>query len=53
MGIKIWVDSDLIVDHLGKNMLVNDKTFYTYNEQQQFLEEQRLKNNNKLDEKRK
>ena len=44
MGIKIFADTDLIIDHIGRTMLVNDRTFNTYNMQQQQIEEQRLKN---------
>lgn len=35
MGIKIFVDSDIIIKHLGNRQIVSDETFFNYVKQQQ------------------
>jgi len=49
-GIDIFVDSNMIVDHLGRRLKVNDQTYLSYTKQQEALKEMRLqkgRNNNK------
>lgn len=43
MGIKIWVDSDLVIDHLGRRLKVNDQTYLSYTRQQEALKQARIK----------
>jgi GT2 family glycosyltransferase len=33
-GIDIYCDTDLILDHIGENLIVNQETFYTFNPQE-------------------
>ena len=32
-GIEIWCDTDLVLDHIGDNMVVNEETYYSFNPQ--------------------
>ena len=32
-GIEIWCDTDIVLDHIGENLLVNQDTYYSFNPQ--------------------
>ena len=34
-GVKIWVDTDLVIKHLGNKIKVDDKTFLRHVQMQQ------------------
>jgi GT2 family glycosyltransferase len=36
-GIDIYCDTDLILDHIGENLIVNQETFYTFNPQERMI----------------
>jgi GT2 family glycosyltransferase len=44
MGVKIYADTDLIVDHLGRRLKVNDQTYLSYTQQQEAIKQARIKN---------
>ena len=43
IGVKLYCDTNLIIDHLGQKQRVNDITHMSYHRQQEALKEKRLK----------
>jgi len=48
MGIKIWVDSNLVIDHLGRRLKINDQTYLSYTQQQEAIKQARIKRSTKI-----
>ena len=44
IGIKLYCDTDLVVQHLGDKLRVNEITFMSYHQQQKAIKDQKLKN---------